>query len=147
MSIMREFLPRPRLTGAVAPGSAALAQAVTCGLGLVRAEAVVELGPGTCAITGAIPRQPAPGARPVAVELHRVFAGRLAGPMPTQRRRSGPGFGRGPGDARPVPVDVIASGLPWTVVPQERQRRILDAAAGALGPSGRFSTFAYVHAA
>jgi phospholipid N-methyltransferase len=27
-----------------------------------------------------------------------------------------------------------------------QQRRILDAVAGSLGPSGRFSTFAYVHA-
>lgn len=47
----------------------------------------------------------------------------------------------------PYPVDVIVSGLPWTVMPHERQRRTLDAAADVLTPNGRFSTFAYVHAA
>ncbi|MET7655818.1 methyltransferase domain-containing protein [Streptomyces sp. NPDC005486] len=120
---------------------------MTSGLGLDRAEVVVELGPGTGAITEAIVRQLAPGARLVAVELNPVFAGRLA------HRYQGSAVEVVQGSAEdlatfvPYPVDVIVSGLPWTVMPHERQRRILDAAAGALGLSGRFSTFAYVHAA
>ncbi|MGW2240126.1 class I SAM-dependent methyltransferase [Streptomyces sp. NPDC001759] len=147
MSIMREFLRRPRLTGAVAPSSPTLAKAMTCGLGLDGAEVVVELGPGTGAITEAIVRQLAPGARMVAIELNPVFADRLA-----DRCRGGPvevvqGSAEDLAKLVPYPVDVIVSGLPWTVMPHERQRRILDAVTGALGPSGRFSTFAYVHAA
>jgi phosphatidylethanolamine/phosphatidyl-N-methylethanolamine N-methyltransferase len=147
MSITREFLRRPRLTGAVAPSSPTLAQTMTAGLDLDRADVVGELGPGTGAITGAIPRQLAPGARLVVVELNPAFARRVAD------RYQGPAVEVVQGSAEdlatlvPYPVDVIVSGLPWTVMPHERQRRILDAAAGALSPSGRFSTFAYVHAA
>ncbi|WP_042391616.1 class I SAM-dependent methyltransferase [Streptacidiphilus carbonis] len=147
MSIMREFLRRPRLTGAVAPSSPSLAQAMTSGLGLDRAEVVVELGPGTGAITGAILRQLAPGARLVAVELNRVFTGRLADRYRDSAVEVVEGSAEDLATLVPYPVDVIVSGLPWTVMPHERQRRILDAAAGVLGPSGRFSTFAYVHTA
>ncbi|WP_405652289.1 hypothetical protein [Streptomyces sp. NBC_00019] len=43
MSITREFLRSPLLTGAIAPSSPALAQAMAAGLGLHRANVVVEL--------------------------------------------------------------------------------------------------------
>lgn len=147
MSIMREFLRRPRLTGAIAPSSPTLAQAMIGGLGLDRCEVVVELGPGTGAITGAILRQLAPGARLVAVELNPVLAGRLADRYPGGAVEVVQGSAEDLATLVPYPADVIVSGLPWTVMPHERQRRILDAAVGALGPSGSFSTFAYVHAA
>ncbi|MFI9169745.1 hypothetical protein [Streptomyces lincolnensis] len=42
MSIMREFLRRPRLTGTVAPSSAPLAQAMTADLDLENAVEVVH---------------------------------------------------------------------------------------------------------
>ncbi|UUU21896.1 class I SAM-dependent methyltransferase [Streptomyces sp. DSM 40750] len=148
MSIMREFLRSPRLTGAIAPSSATLAQAMTAGLDLHRADLVVELGSGTGAITGTILRQLAPNARLIAVELNPAFARRL-----TDRYADDSSVEVVQGSAEdlatfvPHPVDVIVSGLPWTVMPHERQRRILDAAAGVLSPSGGFSTFAYMHAA
>ncbi|WP_369263728.1 class I SAM-dependent methyltransferase [Streptomyces sp. R35] len=147
MSIMREFLRRPRLTGAVAPSSATLAQAMTSGLDLERANVVVELGSGTGAITEAIRRRLAPGTRLIAVELNPVFAQRLA----DRYRDSTVEVVHGSAEDLPTlvrhPVDAVVSGLPWTVMPHERQRRILDAVTGVLSADGRFSTFAYVHAA
>ncbi|MFI1352702.1 class I SAM-dependent methyltransferase [Streptomyces sp. NPDC020898] len=140
MSIMREFLRRPRLTGAVAPSSATLAQAMAAGPDLEHADVVVELGSGTGAITEAIVRRLAPGARLVAVELNPLFARRLA-----DRYRDS--SAEDLATLVPHPVDVIVSGLPWTVMPYERQCRILYAVAGVLREDGRFSTFAYVHAA
>ncbi|MCX5328653.1 MULTISPECIES: hypothetical protein [unclassified Streptomyces] len=81
MSITREFLRSPRLTGAIAPSSPALAlalaQAMTAGLDLRRADVVVELGSGT----GAILRRLAPGARLIAVELNPAFASPAHGPV------------------------------------------------------------------
>ncbi|EOD69519.1 methyltransferase [Amycolatopsis vancoresmycina DSM 44592] len=44
-------------------------------------------------------------------------------------------------------VDVVVSGLPWTAMTAARQQRILDAVTAALAPNGRFTTFAYAHAA
>ncbi|TDC65954.1 methyltransferase domain-containing protein [Micromonospora sp. KC207] len=147
MSIIREFLRRPALTGALAASSRRLADAMTDGLDLERARAVVELGPGTGAITEAILRRLAPGVRLVAVELNPVLARQLA-----NRYAGGPvevvhGSAADLATLTAHPVDVVVSGLPWTVMPHERQRRILDAVGGALGEDGRFSTFAYVHAA
>lgn len=45
------------------------------------------------------------------------------------------------------PVDAVVSGLPWTVMPQNRRGHILDAVAEVLAPGGRFTTFAHLHAA
>ena len=45
------------------------------------------------------------------------------------------------------PVDAVISGLPWTVMPQNRRGYILDAVTEVLAPGGRFTTFAYLHAA
>ncbi|GGK67082.1 class I SAM-dependent methyltransferase [Streptomyces flaveus] len=144
---MREFLRSPRLTGAIAPSSPTLAQAMTAGLDLHRADVVVELGSGTGAITGTILRQLAPNARLVAVELNPVFARRLTDRYSQSAVEVVQGSAEDLATLVPHQVDVIVSGLPWTVMPHERQRRILDAAAAVLSPSGRFSTFAYMHAA
>ncbi|BCB77375.1 methyltransferase domain-containing protein [Phytohabitans flavus] len=119
---------------------------MTDGLDLGRAATVVELGPGTGAITEAILPLLAPGARLIAVEVNPVLATRLA-----QRYRDGRvevvhGSAADLPDLVPHPVDTVVSGLPWTVMPAALQRQILDAVVAVLGPGGRFSTFAYAHA-
>ncbi|MGC7101925.1 class I SAM-dependent methyltransferase [Amycolatopsis lurida] len=147
MSITTEFLRHPVLTGAVAPSSRRLAEAMTTGLGLEHARTVVELGPGTGVFTEAILHRLRPGARLVAVELNE----RLTAPL---RAR----YGRGPvtvvrDSAEALsshvdgPVDVVVSGLPWTAMPAARQERILDQVTAVLAPEGRFTTFAYGHTA
>ncbi|MFG2472411.1 hypothetical protein ACGFXB_44315 [Streptomyces canus] len=45
------------------------------------------------------------------------------------------------------PVDAVVSGLPWTVMPHNQRGHILDAVNEVLAPGGRFTTFAYLHAA
>ncbi|KAA2254653.1 methyltransferase domain-containing protein [Solihabitans fulvus] len=147
MSITAEFFRHPLLTGAIAASSPQLAEAMTSDLGLERAKVVVELGPGTGAFTSAILDRMAPGARLVAVELNAVLAGEL-----TRRFRGRPvevvrGSAADLGNLVPDQVDAIVSGLPWTVMSEQQQHRILDAIGGVLTDSGRFTTFAYVHAA
>lgn len=145
MSITREFLRRPLVTGAVAASSARLAAAMTDGLALEEAATVVELGPGTGAITDAILPRLAPGARLVAVELNPVLAARLA----ERYRGRVTVVGGSAADLAgivPEPVDAVVSGLPWTVMPAALRRSVLDAVAAVLREDGRFSTFAYAHA-
>jgi phospholipid N-methyltransferase len=146
MPIMREFLRHPFLTGAVAPSSPQLARAMTERLGLESASVVVELGAGTGAITEAIVERINPRARLVVIELNRALADELAfrfrGQPVQVLHESAANLRR----LVPWPIDVVVSGLPWTVMPAHQQRRTLDAIAGSLGPLGRFSTFAYVHA-
>jgi phospholipid N-methyltransferase len=147
MSIIREFLRHPTLTGAIAASSRWLAHAMTTDLRLEQADVVVEVGPGTGAITQAILSRLAPGARLIAIELNPTLADRL-----TERYR-GHGVEVIHGSAAdlprlvPGPVDVVVSGLPWTVIADSQRCRILDAVTAVLTDTGTFATFAYLHAA
>ncbi|MBK3632292.1 methyltransferase domain-containing protein [Streptomyces sp. MBT97] len=147
MSITTEFLRRPLMTGAVAPSSRRLAYAMTEGTGLERARLVAELGPGTGVFTDAILARLGPDARLVAVELNPVLAARLSATRRDTRLTVVRGSAAELAAAVDGPVDAVVSGLPWTVMPQDRRRRILDAVTEVLAPGGRFSTFAYLHAA
>lgn len=147
MSITTEFLRRPLMTGAVAPSSRRLAYAMTEGAGLERARLVAELGPGTGVFTDAILARLGPDARLVAVELNPVLAARLSATRRDTRLTVVRGSAAELAAAVDGPVDAVVSGLPWTVMPQDRRRRILDAVTEVLASGGRFSTFAYLHAA
>ncbi|MCZ0983123.1 methyltransferase domain-containing protein [Streptomyces diastatochromogenes] len=147
MSITTEFLRRPLMTGAVAASSRRLAYAMTEGIGLERARTVVELGPGTGVFTDAILARLAPGARLVAVELNPVLAARLSATRRDARLTVVQGTAAELPAVVSEPVDAVVSGLPWTVMPQNRRGHILDAVTEVLAPGGRFTTFAYLHAA
>ncbi|MBP2327842.1 phospholipid N-methyltransferase [Kibdelosporangium banguiense] len=144
MSITREFLRSPGRTGAVAASSRRLAAAMVAGIGVERAAHVVELGPGTGVFTEALLARLEPGARLTAIELNPRLAGDLA------RRLDGVEVVTGSAEdlTRHVrSADIVVSGLPWALFPSQRQERILDQVCEILSPSGRFATFAYLHAA
>lgn len=147
MSITTEFLRRPLMTGAVAASSRRLAYAMTTSVGLERARTVVELGPGTGVFTDAVLARLAPDARLVAVELNPVLAARLSATRLDTRLTVVQGSAAELAAAVGEPVEAVISGLPWTVMPRERRGHILDAVTEVLVPGGRFTTFAYVHAA
>ncbi|MFI9564428.1 class I SAM-dependent methyltransferase [Streptomyces rishiriensis] len=147
MSMTTEFLRRPLMTGAVAASSRRLAYAMTTSVGLERARTVVELGPGTGVFTDAVLARLAPEARLVAVELNPVLAARLSATRRDTRLTVVQGSAAELAAAVGEPVEAVISGLPWTVMPRERRGHILDAVTEVLVPGGRFTTFAYVHAA
>ena len=148
MSIIAQFLRHPLRTGAVAASSARLARAMTEGIGIETASVVVELGPGTGAITDAILPRMAPNARLVLVELNPALAARMAARYPDPRVRVVQGSAADLIElVAPGTVDVVVSGLPWTVMPAAVQGRILRAVDEVLRPEGQFTTFAYLHAA
>lgn len=130
------------LTGAIAPSSARLAETMTAGLGLERATHVVELGPGTGVFTEAVLALLRPEARLTAVEINPRFADALRERFPQVGVINGSAEHRTPDD-----IDVVVSGLPWTAMTADRQARILDVVTAKLVPNGRFTTFAYAHAA
>ncbi|MFC3450923.1 class I SAM-dependent methyltransferase [Amycolatopsis speibonae] len=145
MSITREFLRHPMLTGAIAASSPRLAEVMTTGLGLETAGLVVELGPGTGVFTDAVVRRLPPGARLVAVEINPRLARELRARHPDVEIVEG--SAENLDEYVREAADVVVSGLPWTVMPAEHQERILDRVAEILTPNGRFTTFAYAHAA
>jgi phospholipid N-methyltransferase len=110
---------------------------------------VVELGPGTGAITQAIVPELEGDALFLAVEANAAFAGVLTRDFPracvlndTAERLPELLAARG----RPS-ADCILSSLPFGIFPRDLQERLLQAAARSLAPGGRFVTYAYVPAA
>ena len=147
-AFLREFTRSPFATGSLVPSSRWLATETVSAIPSDGQPLVVELGPGTGAITGAIQGRLAGRGNHLAVELNPRFAELIEARFPTvdvvnadaaqlpELVRSR-GFGQ---------VDVIVSGLPWATFTEALQDSLLEAVVGSLAPHGSFATFAYLHA-
>jgi phosphatidylethanolamine/phosphatidyl-N-methylethanolamine N-methyltransferase len=145
---LSHFRKNPRTVGAIAPSSQRLARAMLDGLTLEPGMRIVELGPGTGAITGEIARRLPAGTSCLAIDIDPVFTERVAARWPQidavcdraerllEILRS----------RHLLPVDHIVSGLPFASLPGGATRAIVEAIAAALGPGGTFTTFQYIHA-
>jgi phosphatidylethanolamine/phosphatidyl-N-methylethanolamine N-methyltransferase len=142
------FLRDPQATGAIAPSSRHLAARMIEDMGLDRAKAVIEIGPGTGAFTGAIIAAVPRDARVIAVELNATFARGLADKFPKLDVVTGSAehVGKHLADRGIDAADAILCSLPWAGFPPDLQRRLLKAIVDALRPGARFATFAYLHA-
>jgi phosphatidylethanolamine/phosphatidyl-N-methylethanolamine N-methyltransferase len=142
------FLRRPFTVGAVAPSSPALARAMVPPNDLKSAQIVVELGAGTGAITHEIRQRIALNTELAAFELHPDAAECL--------RKKFPGIQVIHDTAENLRqhldrlghryADCIISGLPWSMMSDPLQSRILDAVLATLHPEGVFSVMVYLHA-
>ncbi|MEV1291723.1 methyltransferase domain-containing protein [Pseudonocardia sp. NPDC049635] len=147
----REFLGawvrNPVRVGAVWPSSRRLSEKLARIAPGHGTPVVVELGPGTGAVTGEVARRLSPHGRHLAVELDPGMADYL------QRRH--PGVEVINGDARKLGtllaergierVDAVVSGLPWSLFDQAAQEEILGQVVDVVGETGAFATFAYSH--
>jgi phosphatidylethanolamine/phosphatidyl-N-methylethanolamine N-methyltransferase len=146
---LRCALGAPAATGAVLPSSRWLARNVTAVLGEYVAPNVVELGPGTGPMTRCIQQRLAGTGRHVAVELNPRFAYRLARRFPRvdvvcDTAAALPQLLSARGVKR---VDVFVSSLPFSVIPDDVQRDIIDGVTDMLHPErGVFTTFNYAGA-
>lgn len=141
------FLRRPAAVGAVAPSSSFLATALLRYCDFRNGVTVVELGPGTGAVTRHI--------LPHLGHKATFFAMELDGPQSRQLQSQFPGTAVYNDSAEQVKkyldqhgrakADFIVSSLPWGNMPGSVQDRILDAVLGSLSPGGVFSTYAYLH--
>jgi phosphatidylethanolamine/phosphatidyl-N-methylethanolamine N-methyltransferase len=145
-AFLAAFVRRPGTMGAVAPSSARLSAVLTSIVPTAGCPVVVELGPGTGAVSAAIDRRLPPGARHLAVELDAAMVEYLG--------HARPGMEVVHGDARDLGkllaerevdhVDAVVCGLPWALFDEPTQHSVLTEVGEAIGPTGAFSTFAYV---
>lgn len=147
VAFLAAVVRRPVTVGAVVPSSSRLAARLAAVVPRAGKPVVVELGPGTGSVTTAIECRLGSRGRHVAVEIDPILADylRIAHPRvevlvgdaaDLERLRA----------AHHIPaVDVVISGLPWSLINPESQRAIVDATARSLSPGGCFTTFAYVH--
>lgn len=144
--IFKEFLRNPRATGAVMPSSNKLSRVITSEIGLRTAKRVVELGPGTGAITRHIVNEIAPDAKFVAVELNDKIYHAFKTRYPDINIVNDTAANLRAILAREemFEADIIISGLPWASFGTALQRRLLKEIIDSLSPHGIFTTFAYL---
>lgn len=145
LNFMKEVIRTNKSTGALAPSSRALADAVTDMANLKGQKVIVEYGPGNGVFTEVILQKKDPDAFFIAMEVNPEFV------KLTQQRCPGCRVVEDSAsntlnylrEAGHEHCDVIISGLPWTRFEEPLQDEILEATFDALKPGGRFVTFAY----
>jgi phospholipid N-methyltransferase len=141
----REFFRNWKTVGAVMPSSRTLAHRMIEAANVPRARRVLELGPGTGAITEVIHDCLPHGAHFLGLDPNPVFVDKLRGRFPgydfveaaAQEFDFDSHLPKGEG------FDAIVSGLPWTSFPEPLQISILSHVLPRLAPGGSFVTFAY----
>lgn len=143
LRFLREFTRSPLTTAAIAPSSAALAEAMTVPIPERGEPVVLELGPGTGSFTDAIQRRLRGRGRHVAVELNPEWTELLHARYPAVEVVCA--------DVATLPsvleehrvstVDCVVSGLPWAATGPGGS--LTASVAEALAPDGVFTQFAY----
>ncbi|MDR7278795.1 class I SAM-dependent methyltransferase [Catenuloplanes atrovinosus] len=146
---LREFFRSPARTGAIAPSSRRLGEAVVAPIPERGDPVVVELGPGTGAFTTVIQEKLAGRGRHLAIELNPTLAAHIAARHPGVEvlNDNAADLPRLLAERGVQRADVVISGLPWASFPVSAQRSILAAVHATLSPTGAFTTFAYTMAA
>lgn len=148
LEFLGAFLRKPRSVGSVWPSSPTLAREVVAGCRLHNASTVVELGPGTGAITRFILDGLARDTLFFALELNQGHVHRLRHRFPQLEvyhdsaeriRHYLDRHGR-------QKADCIISTLPWGNMGRAAQARILGSVRSSLKSGGVFSFISYIHA-
>ena len=145
-SLFTKFLSNPGKVGAFCASSRALAVEMTRHIGMENAGTVVELGPGTGAITCEIIPRLAENSKFIAVELDEEMAENIRARFPRASVSCGCASNLSEilNENGCTHTDIIISGLPWAIFPEKLQEEILGAVFEALPPGGKFATFAYI---
>lgn len=143
---------KDRKVGALAPSSGASVRWICRTIDVQRPVTVVEYGPGTGVFTRHLLTRLDPGSTLLAIELNRVFAGRLRRAAKRRKRRV-PRCVVINGDARNVRellgriglerADYVVSGIPFSLLCDQYRREIVQRTYDVLAPSGRFILYQY----
>ena len=147
MLLFSRFLRNPRTVGALAPSSRALAEAMVAHVDFSRPGRIVELGPGTGALTAPIVERLGPHIQFLAVDIDPAFCDEIQKRWPSVNCvcASAERLDAIVTALDMMPIDHIVSGLPFVSLPAEMTRQILESIAAVLEPGGTFTTFQYLH--
>jgi phosphatidylethanolamine/phosphatidyl-N-methylethanolamine N-methyltransferase len=144
LAFLKGFLARPWKVASPIPSGRRLAAKIAQQIDPEAGGLVLELGPGTGAVTRAIRERGVADEDLVLIETDREFVRLLRAGFPRARVIHGDAFafaellGR---DARELRS--VISGLPVIGEPVERKRRFLESALNALAPGKPFVQFSY----
>lgn len=142
---LRSWIEKPLTTGAVMPSSKVLARTMAAYVDPNSNGPVVELGPGTGAVTQALVERGVDPARLVLVEFNPTFCRMLRARYPAATVVQGDAY-----RLRHLlettlrePADAIVSGLPLVTKPMRTRVRLISEAMTVLRPGAPFVQFTY----
>jgi phosphatidylethanolamine/phosphatidyl-N-methylethanolamine N-methyltransferase len=145
MRFIRTWLEKPLAMGAVTPSSRVLARTMAAYVDPGRPGAIVELGPGTGAITEALVAQGIDPLRLVLVEFDATFCALLRARYPDATVVQGDAYSlkRLLAGLIQEPAAAVVSGLPLFTKPLQMRLRLLFEAFGLMSAGAPFVQFTY----
>ena len=144
--ILKRFIKNPGTIGALCASSPALCKAMVSDINISWSRNVVELGPGTGAITYSILEAIRPGTNFFTIELDQTICEEFTKRFPHVKiyNDSASNMSKIINQHGMDKVDTIISGLPWASFPHSLQREIIHPILDSLRDGGYFTTFAYI---
>jgi phosphatidylethanolamine/phosphatidyl-N-methylethanolamine N-methyltransferase len=142
---LRSWMEKPLATGAVMPSGKPLARAMASFVDPDLDGRVIELGPGTGAVTAALVEQGVDPARLVLVEFNPTFCKLLRMRYPEATVVQGDAYAikRLLGALLREPASAVVSGLPLFTKPLKFRLRLINDAFALLRPGAPFVQFTY----
>jgi phospholipid N-methyltransferase len=142
LAFFKGFLRHPGVVGSIVPSSAFLARRLAARLHDARR--VVELGPGTGAVTHALLNVLSSRSRLLAIELDHDFAAMLAAESDERlivHRGNATQLAHALNRHGIHPVDAVVSGIPFSTMSAEGGRLVVQQVWAALRPGGEFIAY------
>ncbi|MCW9131979.1 methyltransferase domain-containing protein [Bacillus paramycoides] len=148
ITFLNEFIKHPKHTGAIAPSSKILAKQMVDIIDFNRAKCIVELGPGTGAFTKEIMKRKKQETVLLLIEINEVFFKELKRRFKNEQsviviHGSAENIKKYMEELNIECMDYVLSGLPFTSLPEEVSKRILNNVMEAIHENGEFITFQY----
>lgn len=140
---IRSWLEKPLATGAVMPSGKLLARTMARYVDPQAAGPVIELGPGTGAVTEALVEQGIEPARLVLVEFNPVFCRLLRSRYPQATVVQGDAYGLRRLLSNYEPAAAVVSGLPLMTKPIQLRNRLIADAFELMATDAPFIQFTY----
>jgi phosphatidylethanolamine/phosphatidyl-N-methylethanolamine N-methyltransferase len=142
---LRSWIEKPLRMGAVMPSGKILARTMARYVDINSTAPVVELGPGTGAITNALIEHGIDQKRLVLVEYNPGFCALLRDRYPQAKVVQGDAYALRDslGDVLSAPASAVVSGLPLVTQPMLKRLKLIRDAFVALAPGAPFVQFTY----
>jgi phosphatidylethanolamine/phosphatidyl-N-methylethanolamine N-methyltransferase len=142
---LRSWIEKPLHMGAVMPSGKVLARTMAQYVNVDSSEPVVELGPGTGAITNALIEHGVDQKRLVLVEYNPGFCALLRDRYPQATVVQGDAYALRDSlwNVLSAPAAAVVSGLPLVTKPMLTRLKLIRDAFGALAPGAPFVQFTY----
>lgn len=143
MLFIKKFVTEPRTIGSVTPSSAQLVDSMLCNVDWRRVGAIAELGAGTGVMTREILARKSKVSRLFVFEIDEELRSGLRSETGMEVYEDAsflPEVIRSHGIEK---VDLIVSGLPFTVIPRSVTKKVVDGIAESISDQGSFVAFQY----